>query len=808
MAAALTAAPTRDAALRCSLCEKLSVDPRCLPCLHVYCAGCVRELKVADLPLMTVRCMTCDGEYPVPRRDLVSGFPRHFGVANAVSAATLAGAPATALRACSKQGHADQAATSWCKFCSVIVCDACRDEHDGSGHDVMPLPEAAKAARSSGAAQPGVGGEGPGVTTPASAKSLSVAPRCGTHPSDALDMVCDGRHCPTPGLICVRCGLIEHADKPPHRVRPVAEVAAAMSGELGASLAATADAHAKLLTLRAGVDAAKESVQAHHAAAASALATAFDSIVAAANARRAELAAELATHRDAKLKCLDLEARSIDVITGHIDAARVATEIARTACGDTELVAMHGQLSSRLAALQAECAAEVALRRTHTVLDFACASVGELCAAIAAAGSVGAHGLRAADVKLDPAAALPAALPWGQPVTLTLLVECGDPQRDPTVMMAAALAHITGSAQLVVGGQKYAGVRVAAGGAGGFTPAPSDQQCKAAVAVAAGPDGHVRVALTFPPLQRPAAAESAAVRVAISCRGEPVRGTPLLLALVPPATVLSCPMTIGESADDRSFSSCNGIAVHPTRGSVYVADGANNRVAVFGATTGALLYTLPLGGGRDEAPASYPCGLAVHPGTGELWVADNDNNRLQVPVAGAVVRMVCGVQRPFSIAFSADGDEVYVVEDGASSIAVLRTADGVETSRFGEGTLARATSVCVDGAGRVVVACYESGRLSVWDPTTQREVRAVTEAGTRWVGVAAAPRTGVLYAVAINRVGVAVIEPGSATISRRILTTPDGTTLNTLTAVAVYGDRLLVAWGKQGKPGRVHVLPL
>jgi hypothetical protein len=810
MAAASPAVPPRDAALRCSFCDKFAEDPRCLPCLHVYCTGCVRELKIADLPVMTVRCATCNGEYPVPRRDAVSGFPKHFGVANAVMAVTLAGAPAAAVRACSKKGHADQAATSWCKFCSVFACNACRDVHDGIGHDVVPLSEAASAESGSGAAAE-AGGEG--VTAPASAKVLSVAPRCAKHPGDALDMVCDGDHCPAPGLICLRCAVTEHAKDPPHRVKPVAEVAVAMSGELGASLAATADAHAKLLALRAGVDTAKAAVLAHHATAAAALATAFNGIVAAANARRAILAAELATHRDAKVKCLDLEARSIDVITGHIDAARAATEIARTACGDAELVAMHGQLSSRLAALQAECAAEMALRRTRTVLDFACASAGELRTAIGAAGIVDAHGLRAADVQLDPAAAMPAMWPWGQPVTLTLQVECGGPQRDPDIAWAAALAHITGTAQLVVGGYEGgAAAGVAAGGAFAAVPVVATAQLlyDATMAVTACPDaGQVRVALTFPPLQRPAAAEAAAVRVIINCRGEPLRGMPLLLAAAAPITKLACPMRFGAGAGARAgaFRSFYGIAVHPTLGRVYVRDGANHRVAVFDAATGAFVTSLGLGRGAGEGQFSSPRGLAVHPGTGELWVADFGNNRLQVlhPETGTVIRALSGFQSPGGIAFSADGAELYVAEYDANRIAVLRAADGVVTSRFGDSTVLLPWGVCVDGKGYVVVACYESGRLSVWDPATQQEVQAVTEAGTDWWGVAAAPCTGVLYAVAEDKQGVAVIEPGSATVSRRILATPDGTPLSQPTAVAVYGDRLLVACDY---PGRVHVLPL
>jgi tripartite motif-containing protein 71 len=265
----------------------------------------------------------------------------------------------------------------------------------------------------------------------------------------------------------------------------------------------------------------------------------------------------------------------------------------------------------------------------------------------------------------------------------------------------------------------------------------------------------------------------------------------------------------GADADAGSFRRCRGIAVHPKLGRLYVADSANHRVAVFDVATGAFVSSLGRGHGAAEGHFSNPRCLAVHPGTGQLWVSDLGNHRLQVlhPETGTVLRVLSGFQHPFGIAFSPNGAEVYVAEYGANRIAVLRAADGVLTSRFGEGTLRTPCGVWVDGAGHMVVACYGSGRLSVWDHATQREVRAVTEAGAWWVGVTAAPRTGVLYAVADCKEGVAVIEPGSATVSRRLLTTPDGSSLSTATAVTVYGDRLLVACGEDA-PGRVHVMPL
>jgi hypothetical protein len=328
------------ALLHCSHCTALAADPRCLPCLHVYCAGCIHELKVADLPKMIVRCVKCDIEYDVAGRDPATAFPKHFGVANAVTAVQLSAPAATAdgaaapreERTCGVKKHSGRAAAAWCSNCSSFVCGMCIDAHDDMGHTMTPLAP----IRGPGAAT-GSGGAGStaAVVGPAAPRTFASALRCPKHPTDTLDMHCDGEGCPAPGPICMRCAVTAHAQSPPHSVKPAADVAAAKSAELSASLAAMAALLAKVAALRAGIDARKAAVAANHKSSSAALAKTFDGLAAALVARRAALEAELATHRDAKLKCLDLEARSIDVITGHVSAARAATETARAACGDT-----------------------------------------------------------------------------------------------------------------------------------------------------------------------------------------------------------------------------------------------------------------------------------------------------------------------------------------------------------------------------------------------------------------------------------------------------------------------------------------
>jgi hypothetical protein len=800
-----------DAALlQCSQCLALAADPRCLPCLHLYCAGCIHELKVADLPQMVVSCVKCDVEYEVTGRDLATAFPKHFGVANAVTAAQVAapaatgdgGAAATAReqRTCALKKHSGRVADAWCGSCSSFVCGVCVDVHDGMGHTMTPLapsssPPVVAAAASAGSSGSTVAGVGP-----AAPRAFASAPRCQMHPSDILDMYCDGEACPAPGPICMRCAVTAHAKSPPHSVHSAADVAAAKSAELGASLAAMAALHAKVAALRAGIDARKATVVANHQTSSAAVASTFDGLAAALAARRSALETELATHRDAKLKCLDLEARSIDMITGHVAAASAATETARSACGDAELVVMHAQLAARLAALQAECEAELALQRTPTVLQFACGTAGDLRAAIGTAGGVDAWGVRADDVRLDPSSPLPPSWPWGRPLTVTLLVACGA-GRDPAVVRAAALQHITGSVRLVVAAPLEVTAAGGAGAAAALVPLPAAgdgaaTDWEATVDVATAPaGGSLRGTLTFAARERPAAASgAAAMQITLACRGEAVAGTPLNIR----AGFAS--LGNGTGAGAGCFGDCHAVAVHAQLNRVYVADAANRRIVMFDSNTGTFL--------RNNAEGQFQTlrGLAVHPVTGELWAADHPRGRLLVldPESGATTRVVGGRGPTWGCTFNADGSMLYVAESSNNRIAVIRPADGAVTSYLAHGAVSHPSGLCVDAVGHVVVACSGTQRVSVWNPATGQEVRGITDAGSNWTSVAT--HNGTLYAVAGgSRNDVSVIDAGSTTVSRRITTSADGQPLTNPCAVAVHDDCLLVACSGTG---RVHALPL
>ena len=83
-----------------------------------------------------------------------------------------------------------------------------------------------------------------------------------------------------------------------------------------------------------------------------------------------------------------------------------------------------------------------------------------------------------------------------------------------------------------------------------------------------------------------------------------------------------------EGPGDGQFELPSGVAVNPTKGSVYVADRFNHRIQVFD-SSGAFITKFGTEG-SDSGQFIQPIGVAVNPTNGNVYVADSGNNSIQV----------------------------------------------------------------------------------------------------------------------------------------------------------------------------------
>lgn len=208
---------------------------------------------------------------------------------------------------------------------------------------------------------------------------------------------------------------------------------------------------------------------------------------------------------------------------------------------------------------------------------------------------------------------------------------------------------------------------------------------------------------------------------------------------VPPALALFLFMSAGviaQSADKSPFTAENATVIRgagrfelnmPTDvavgedGSIYVADGVNDRIVVFG-SDGTYHNDISSVAGVS---LSHPVGIDFDT-DGQLWIADSGNHRVIArmadgSLADTIVAPADGAARPMDptdVAVSVDGNTLWIVDNDNHRVIRydLKSRSFVSIGGFGEslGQLNHPFMAAV-GAGGVYVTDVINGRLSVFD---------------------------------------------------------------------------------------------
>ena len=194
--------------LECSICLDTFTDPLCLPCMHTFCAKCIKEYIQKSLTeeneTKGFNCPTCRYRVDIPEGG-VERLPKHLFVNNLKEVITLTSKSESKCDFCNAKGN-ETLATWRCIDCCISLCDKSKDAHDhvysmSKPHQVLKIFDWKQSDISGICSQN---------------KEF-----CSRHEKKSLKFYCS--KCDT--SICQTCHTLDHAD---HKCRDLAQVAEEM----------------------------------------------------------------------------------------------------------------------------------------------------------------------------------------------------------------------------------------------------------------------------------------------------------------------------------------------------------------------------------------------------------------------------------------------------------------------------------------------------------------------------------------------------------------------------------------------------
>ena len=202
--------------LECSICMDTFTDPLCLPCIHTFCAKCIKEIvqksQKEGIETKEFNCPTCRCRVDIPEGG-VERLPKHLFVNNLKEVITLTSKSDIKCDYCVAR-RIETSATWRCIDCCISLCDISKDAHDHvygtyKPHQVLKIFDWKQSDISGICSQN---------------KEF-----CSHHETEILKFYCS--KCDTP--ICQTCHTLEHAD---HKCRELTKVAEEMKHVLQESI--------------------------------------------------------------------------------------------------------------------------------------------------------------------------------------------------------------------------------------------------------------------------------------------------------------------------------------------------------------------------------------------------------------------------------------------------------------------------------------------------------------------------------------------------------------------------------------------
>ncbi|XP_065902357.1 E3 ubiquitin-protein ligase TRIM71-like [Dysidea avara] len=187
--------------LTCAICQDLLNDPKILPCLHSFCAGCLKEwlgrLPYLDSSKRELECPLCRGKVALSTPRAVEELPSNFSAVRLVEIVRLqqqvSSKKVTPICQSCDEG---EPAVSYCNECATFLCEFCETAHrrlrSTSGHKVCSMDELKKGSAT----------DIPSILP----EKVEKVEMCLVHPTKPLELYCRCEDV----LICRDCIIKKH----------------------------------------------------------------------------------------------------------------------------------------------------------------------------------------------------------------------------------------------------------------------------------------------------------------------------------------------------------------------------------------------------------------------------------------------------------------------------------------------------------------------------------------------------------------------------------------------------------------------
>ena len=294
--------------LSCKSCSKSFSDPRLLPCLDVFCKGCLEPLYSQDEG--TITCPTCNKTSSCkPPAQL----PRHLRIERDSVLSSIQQSPQETLcGSCNESNKAE----AYCEDCSSPICSDCVSSHKRMNafkkHSVVSLTQ----------------------SQPVAVKCVS----CIHHPEEAVKYYCSTCSC----LVCSKC-LFTHKEHECGRIDNT-ELLKKEKDELQSVLPGVEEAISPIVKAAENINDVVKRIRVNKDRAKEEIGKVFKRIADAVEIRRLELIQEVENSAIAKSTQLEMQKEGLDKISTGL---QLALESGNTACKEyssTEVLAVKGTI--------------------------------------------------------------------------------------------------------------------------------------------------------------------------------------------------------------------------------------------------------------------------------------------------------------------------------------------------------------------------------------------------------------------------------------------------------------------------------